>query len=56
MPVLANAAVAFYLGAETLAHLDDDSTRMAAFFDQAARLAVYFDRVPRLRKRGQQAF
>ncbi|MBL7490553.1 TetR family transcriptional regulator [Frankia sp. AgB1.9] len=55
MPVLANAAVAFYLGAETLAHLDDDSTRMAEFFDQAARLAVYFDRIPRLRKRGQQA-
>ncbi|MDT3446402.1 MULTISPECIES: TetR/AcrR family transcriptional regulator [unclassified Pseudofrankia] len=54
MPVLANAAVAFYLGAETLAHLDNDSSRMTEFFDQAARLAVYFDRIPRLRKRGHQ--
>ncbi|ONH26380.1 TetR/AcrR family transcriptional regulator [Pseudofrankia asymbiotica] len=54
LPVLANAAVAFYLGAETLAHLDNDSSRVTEFFDQAARLAVYFDRIPRLRKRGHQ--
>ncbi|OAA24547.1 hypothetical protein UG55_102969 [Frankia sp. EI5c] len=50
MPVLARAAVAFYLGAETVAHLDDDSSRVLEFFDQAARLAGYFDRVPRLRR------
>jgi AcrR family transcriptional regulator len=54
LPVLANAAVAFYLGAETLAHLDNDSSRVMEFFDQAARLAGYFDRIPRLRKRGHQ--
>lgn len=54
IPVLANAAVAFYLGAETLAHLDSDSSRVVEFFDQAARLAGYFDRIPRLRKRGHQ--
>lgn len=56
LPVLANAAVAFYLGAETLAHLDNDSSRVMEFFDQAARLAGYFDRIPRLRKRGHQPF
>ncbi|MCK9929820.1 TetR family transcriptional regulator [Frankia sp. Mgl5] len=50
MPVLANAAVAFYLGAETLAHLDEDSSKVMEFFDQAAKLAVYFDRIPRLRR------
>ncbi|MEX5632711.1 TetR/AcrR family transcriptional regulator [Parafrankia sp. FMc2] len=50
LPVLANAAVAFYLGAETLAHLDEDSSKVMEFFDQAARLAGYFDRIPRLRR------
>jgi AcrR family transcriptional regulator len=55
MPVLASAAVAFYLGAETLAHLDEDSSRVMKFFDQAAGLAVFFDRIPRLRKRGQRS-
>ncbi|WP_034091720.1 TetR/AcrR family transcriptional regulator [Streptacidiphilus albus] len=50
-PVLAGAAVAFYLGTETLAHLDSDTSRVTQFFDQAARLAVLFDRIPRLRSR-----
>ena len=45
------AAVAFYLGMETLTHLDGDRSRPAAFFDQAARFAAVFDRIPRLRRR-----
>jgi AcrR family transcriptional regulator len=49
--VLAGAAVAFYLGMETLTHLDGDRSRPATFFTQAARLAAIFDRVPRLKRR-----
>ena len=51
VPVAASAAVAFYLGMETLAHLDRDRARPDRFFDQAARLAAVFDRIPRLRRR-----
>ena len=51
VPVLAGAAVAFYLGTETLAHLESDTTRVTQFFDQAARLAAVFDRIPRMRRR-----
>ena len=51
VPVLAGAAVAFYLGTETLTHLDADASRAVQFFDQAARLAAIFDRIPRLRRR-----
>ncbi|WP_431681333.1 TetR/AcrR family transcriptional regulator [Kitasatospora sp. KL5] len=50
--VVASAAVAFYLGMETLTHLDGDRSRPAQLFDQAARLAAVFDRIPRLRRRG----
>jgi DNA-binding transcriptional regulator YbjK len=45
--VAASAAVAFYLGMETLTHLDGDRSRPAQLFDQAARLAVVFDKIPR---------
>jgi len=55
VPVLASAAVAFYLGMETLTHLDGDRSRPATLFDQAARLAVIFDRVPRLNRRARRA-
>ncbi|WP_354638530.1 TetR/AcrR family transcriptional regulator [Kitasatospora camelliae] len=51
VPVVASAAVAFYLGMETLTHLDGDRSRPAQLFDQAARLAAVFDRIPRLRRR-----
>ncbi|WP_367325623.1 TetR/AcrR family transcriptional regulator [Streptomyces sp. HUAS ZL42] len=52
--VLAGAAVAFYLGMETLTHLDGDRSRPAGLFDQAARLAGVFDRVPRLKRRARR--
>lgn len=51
VPVVASAAVAFYLGMETLTHLDGDRSRPKALFDQAARIATVFDRIPRLRRR-----
>ncbi len=51
VPVLAGAAVAFYLGMETVAHLDSDRSRSVAFFDQATRLAAIFDKIPRTRRR-----
>jgi len=54
VPVVASAAVAFYLGMETLAHLDGDRSRPAAFFNQAARLAAVFDKIPRTRRRDRQ--
>jgi AcrR family transcriptional regulator len=49
--VAATAAVAFYLGLETLTHLDGDRSRPDQLFDQAARLAAVFDKVPRVRQR-----
>lgn len=52
VPVVARAAVAFYLGLETLTHLDRDRSRPAEVFDQATRLATVFDRIPRMRPRG----
>ncbi|WP_084714382.1 TetR/AcrR family transcriptional regulator [Streptacidiphilus rugosus] len=55
VPVAARAAVAFYLGMETLTHLDQDGSRPAELFDQAARLAVVFDRIPRVRRRARPA-
>ena len=51
IPTLASAAVAFYLGMETLTHLDGDRSRPEQLFDQASRLASVFDRIPRLRRR-----
>ena len=51
VPVAARAAVAYYIGMQTLTHVDRDTSRPAAAFDQATRLAVAFDRVPRLRRR-----
>ncbi|MFD7612463.1 TetR/AcrR family transcriptional regulator [Streptomyces sp. NPDC059828] len=53
--VLASAAVAFYLGMETLTHLDGDRSRSQAHFDQAARLAAIFDRIPRLNRRTRKS-
>lgn len=50
--VAASAAVAFYLGMETLTHLDGDRSRPEQLFDQAARMASVFDKVPRLRRGG----
>ncbi|MEZ0067385.1 AcrR family transcriptional regulator [Streptacidiphilus sp. MAP12-20] len=50
VPVAARAAVAFYLGMETLTHLDQDRSRPTELFDQAARLATVFDRIPRVRR------
>jgi AcrR family transcriptional regulator len=52
--VAASAAVAFYLGMETLTHLDGDRSRPAQLFDQAARLAAVFDKIPRGRHRTQR--
>jgi len=40
---LATAAVAFYMGIETLSHLDGDRRRPYAVFDAAARTAVLVD-------------
>jgi AcrR family transcriptional regulator len=51
VPVAARAAVAYYLGLQTLTHLDGDHSRPQAAFDQAARLASAFDKLPRLRRR-----
>jgi AcrR family transcriptional regulator len=51
VPVAARAAVAYYLGMQTLTHIDRDSSRPAAAFAQAGRLAIAFDRIPRLRRR-----
>jgi AcrR family transcriptional regulator len=51
VPVAARAAVAYYLGMQTLTHIDRDASRPAAAFAQAARLAAAFDRIPRLRRR-----
>jgi AcrR family transcriptional regulator len=48
VPVMARAAVAHYLGMQTLTHLDRDSDRPRAAFAQAARLARAFDKLPRL--------
>ena len=44
----ASAAVAFYIGMETLTHLDGDRARPAQLFDQAARVAAVFDNIPRM--------
>jgi len=51
VPTAARAAVAYYLGMQTLTHIDGDSTRPEAAFAQAARLAPAFDNLPRLRRR-----
>jgi AcrR family transcriptional regulator len=46
--IAASAAVAFYIGMETLTHLDGDRARPAQLFDQAARVAAVFDKIPRM--------
>jgi AcrR family transcriptional regulator len=51
VPTAARAAVAYYLGMQTLTHIDGDSGRPQAAFAQAARLAAAFDKLPRLRRR-----
>jgi AcrR family transcriptional regulator len=53
VPVVARAAVAYYLGVQTLTHIDRDTGRPEAAFRQAARLAVAFDRLPRIRRRSR---
>lgn len=50
VPVVARAAVAQYLGMQTLTHLDGDSGRPKAAFAQAERLAAAFDKLPQLRR------
>jgi AcrR family transcriptional regulator len=49
VPVIARAAVAYYLGMQTLTHLDQDASRPDAAFAQAERLAAIFDKLPRRR-------
>jgi AcrR family transcriptional regulator len=51
IPVAARAAVAFYVGLETLTHLDQDRSRPTDLFAQAERAAAVFDRIPRVRRR-----
>ena len=46
--IAASAAVAFYIGMETLTYLDGDRARPAQLFDQAARVAAVFDKIPRM--------
>ena len=50
VPVAARACVAYYLGMQTLTHLDGDAERPREAFDQAARLAAVFDKLPKLRR------
>jgi AcrR family transcriptional regulator len=49
-PVIARAAVSYYLGLQTLTYLDGDVERPRAAFAQAARLAAAYDKLPRLRR------
>jgi AcrR family transcriptional regulator len=51
IPVLARTCVSYYLGMQTLTHLDGDTERPRSAFAQAARLAAVYDRMPRLRRR-----
>jgi AcrR family transcriptional regulator len=51
VPVVARAAVAYYLGMQTLTHLDGDTSRPQAAFAQAAKLAAAFDKLPRVSRR-----
>jgi AcrR family transcriptional regulator len=48
MRVLARSSVAFYLGMQTLSHVDGDEGRMEQMFSQARRLARVLDRLPSL--------
>jgi AcrR family transcriptional regulator len=48
VPVLARSSVAFYLGMQTLSHVDGDEGRIEQTFAQALRLARVLDRLPRL--------
>jgi AcrR family transcriptional regulator len=48
VPVVARAAVAYYLGMQTLTQIDGDTSRPQAAFAQAAKLAVAFDKLPRV--------
>jgi hypothetical protein len=48
LPVPARALVAFYLGVQTLSHVDGDEGRIDHPFSQANRLARVLHRVPRL--------
>lgn len=49
-PTVARAVVAYYMGMQTLTHLDGDAERPRAAFAQAAKLAAAFDKLPRLRR------
>jgi AcrR family transcriptional regulator len=55
VPVVARSAVAYYLGMQTLTHLDGDAERPRAAFAQGARLARAFDRLPRLRRAARES-
>jgi AcrR family transcriptional regulator len=51
IPVVARTAVAYYLGMQTLTHLDGDAGRPEAAFAQAAKLAAVFDKLPRVSRK-----
>ncbi len=53
VPVIARACVAYYLGMQTLTHLDGDTERPRSAFAQAARLAAAYDKMPRLHRRSR---
>lgn len=46
--VLARSSVAFYLGMQTLSHVDGDEGRIEQTFAQALRVARVLDKLPRL--------
>lgn len=48
VPVLARSSVAFYLGMQTLSHVDGDDGRIEQTFAQAMRVARILDKLPRL--------
>jgi AcrR family transcriptional regulator len=48
VPTVARAAVAYYMGMQTLTYLDGDAERPRAAFAQAAKLAAAFDKLPKL--------
>ena len=48
VPVLARSSVAFYLGMQTLSHVDGDEGRIEQTFAQALRVARVLDKLPRL--------
>jgi AcrR family transcriptional regulator len=49
-PVVARAAVSYYIGLQTVTYLDGDSSRPDDAFAQATKLAAAYDRLPRIRR------